>query len=69
MFPVAPKSIENVCPSEQSGQIAQLVGQLNRIVNDDGGEKAAPGDDVVTQEKLGLLDRADKLVTGLNRVQ
>ncbi len=68
-FPVVPKSVEAACPSESSGMIAQLVGQLNRVINDVRGEKAAPGGDVVTEEKPGLLEKADKLVAGLNRVQ
>jgi hypothetical protein len=68
-FPLAPKSVEAVCPSEQSGQIAQLVGQLNRVINDVRGEKAAPGGDVVTEEKAGLTDKAEKLVASLNKIQ
>lgn len=69
MFPVVPKSVDAACPSESAGQIAQLVSQLNRIINDIRGEKAAPGGDVIVEEKQGLLDKADKLITGLNSVQ
>jgi hypothetical protein len=66
---VLPKSIEAACPSETSGSIAQLGSQLSRVLTDIRGEQAAPGGDVVTESKPGLTDRADKLVTSLNRVQ
>jgi hypothetical protein len=66
---VLPKSIEAACPSETSGSIAQLGSQLSRVLTDIRGETAAPGGDVVTESKPGLTDRADKLVTSLNRVQ
>ncbi len=66
---VLPKSIEAACPSETSGSIAQLGSQLSRVLTDIRGEQAAPGGDVVTESKPGLTDRAEKLVTSLNRVQ
>jgi hypothetical protein len=66
---VLPKSIEAACPSETSGSIAQLGSQLSRVITDIRGEQAAPGGDVVTESKPGLLDKAEKLVTNLNRVQ
>ncbi len=66
---VLPKSIEAACPSETTGQIAQLGSQLNRLVNDVRGEQAAAGGDVVTETKPGLLEKADKLVAALNKVQ
>jgi hypothetical protein len=66
---VLPKSIEAACPSETSGSIAQLGSQLSRVITDIRGEQAAPGGDVVTETKPGLLDKADKLGTNLNRVQ
>lgn len=66
---VLPKSIEAACPSETSGSIAQLGSQLSRVLTDIRGETAAPGGDVVTESKPGLMDRAEKLVTSLNRVQ
>jgi len=66
---VLPKSIEAACPSETSGSIAQLGSQLSRVLTDIRGETAAPGGDVVTESKPGLTDRAEKLVTSLNRVQ
>ena len=66
---VLPKSIEAACPSETSGSIAQLGSQLSHVVTDIRGEQAAPGGDVVTESKPGLLDRAEKLATSLNRVQ
>lgn len=66
---VIPKSIEAACPSESAGQIAQLGGQLNKLITDIRGEQAGAGGDVITETKAGLLERADKLVTGLNKVQ
>jgi hypothetical protein len=66
---VLPKSLEAACPSETAGSIAQLGSQLSRVLTDIRGEQAAPGGDVVTESKPGLLDRAEKLVTSLNRVQ
>jgi hypothetical protein len=66
---VLPKSVEAACPSETAGSIAQLGSQLGRVLTDIKGEQAAPGGDVVTESKPGLVDRADKLVTNLNRVQ
>ncbi len=66
---VLPKSIEAACPSETAGSIAQLGSQLSRVLTDIRGEQAAPGGDVVTETKPGLIERADKLVTSLNRVQ
>ncbi len=66
---VIPKSIEAACPSESAGAIAQLGGQLNKLITDIRGEQAGAGGDVITETKAGLLERADKLVTGLNKVQ
>lgn len=63
---VVPQSVQAACPSETQGQIGQLVGQLTHLIGDIRGEPAA----VEGQEpKAGLLERADKLVTGLNKVQ
>lgn len=66
---VAPKSVSAACPSETSGMIAQLGGQLGRLVNDVKGEQAAAGGDAVVDQKPGLLERADKLAASLNKVQ
>jgi hypothetical protein len=66
---VLPKSLEAACPSETAGSIAQLGSQLSRVLTDIRGEQAAPGGDVVTESKPGLTERAEKLVTSLNRVQ
>jgi len=66
---VLPKSIEAACPSETAGSIAQLGSQLSRVLTDIKGEQAPSGGDVVTETKPGLTEKAEKLVTGLNRVQ
>ncbi len=66
---VLPKSIEAACPSETAGAIAQLGSQLSRVLSDIKGEQAPAGGDVVVETKPGLTEKADKLVTGLNRVQ
>jgi len=65
---VDPRSIEAACPSATTGQIGQLVSQLAHILTEIRGEQAAAGD-MVTDPKPGLLDKADRLVVGLNRVQ
>ncbi len=66
---VLPKSFDAACPSETAGAIAQLGSQLGRVLTDIRGEQAAPGGDVVTDTKPGLVDRADKLVKALERVR
>ena len=65
---VLQKSIEAACPSETAGAIAQLGSQLGRVLTDIRGEAATPGN-IEEDKKAGLIDRADKLVTSLNRVQ
>lgn len=64
---LAPKAIEAVCPSETVGQIGQLVSQFAKLLTEIRGEQAAQGD-MVTDPKPGLLEKADKLQTGLNQV-
>lgn len=66
---VITKSVEAACPSESSGQIAQLGGQLNKLITDIRGEAAGAGGDVITETKAGLLEKADKLIVNLNKVQ
>jgi hypothetical protein len=65
---VLPKSIEAACPSETAGSIAQLGNQLTKVITDIRGEAATPGD-MQEDKKPGLLERADRLVTNLNKVQ
>ena len=65
---IVPKSMEGACPSETAGQVGQLVSQLTRLINDVRGETAAAGE-AITEPKPGLLERADLLVTNLNKVQ
>jgi hypothetical protein len=64
---IVPKSFEAACPSETAGQVVQLAGQLNRLINDIRGEAAGPNE--ITEPKPGLLERAERLVTNLNKVQ
>jgi hypothetical protein len=66
---VLPKSIEAAFPSETAGAMAQLGSQLGHVITEIRGEEAAPGGDVVTESKPGLLERAEKLATALNRVK
>jgi hypothetical protein len=68
-FAVTPASFNKVCPSETSGQIAQLGAQLGGILRDIQGEKAAAGGDVITEEKPGMLERADTLANSLRKVE
>lgn len=65
---VIPKSIEAACPSETAGQSAQLASQLSKLLTDIKGEAPAAGE-AITEPKPGLLERADKLVANLNKVQ
>lgn len=65
---LVPKSLEAACPSETTGQIGQLVSQLAHILTEIRGEQAAAGD-MVTDPKPGLLEKADRLQAGLNKVQ
>src|SRR5262249_40463520 len=64
---VVPKSISAACPSETTGQVAQLGGQLSHLVNDIRGDQPVPG--AIEEPKPGLLERADKLIQALNKVQ
>ncbi|MBX3230232.1 MAG: hypothetical protein KIT84_24630 [Labilithrix sp.] len=68
---VVPRSIEAAMPSETSGQIGQLVSQLTNMINAIRGEQPVQGPEggSVVEPKPGLLERADRLVTGLNKVQ
>lgn len=66
---VVPKTFEAACPGGSSGQITQLGAQMNGFIHDIRGDKQAAGDqDVVQDSKPGLLERADKLITALNKV-
>jgi hypothetical protein len=66
---VLQKSIDAACPSETSGAIAQLGSQLAKVITDIRGEAGAAGSEMVQEGKVGLLERAEKLMTGLNKVQ
>jgi hypothetical protein len=65
---VVPKTFDKACPNEMSSQAAQLAAQIGNVIRDIKGEGQASAD-VVADTKAGLLERADKLVTGLQKVQ
>jgi len=65
---IVPKSMEGACPSETSGQVGQLIGQLSRLISDIKGDAPAGGE-AIQEPKPGLIERADRLVTNLNKVQ
>ena len=67
-IPVVSKTFEKVCPSEAAGGVAQLKAQIGGFIRDIKGEGPAQAD-VVTDAKAGLLERADKLIAGLQKVQ
>lgn len=67
-IPVANKSFDKVCPSEAAGGVVQLRVQIAGFIRDIRGEGPA-AQDVVTDAKAGLLERADKLQLGLSKVQ
>jgi hypothetical protein len=64
---VLPKTFEKVCPSETAGQKAQLAAQIGSMIREIKGEGQA-SQEIVTDTKPGLLERADKLVVGLQKV-
>lgn len=69
-FYVLPGSFNQVCPSETQGQAAQLGAQLAGVIREIKGEgPAAKGEEIVQDTKAGLLERADKLIEGLKRVE
>ncbi|MBX3201313.1 MAG: hypothetical protein KF894_24470 [Labilithrix sp.] len=65
---VVPQSIDAAFPSETAGQVGQLVSQLSRLLSDVRGEAPAAGE-AISEPKPGLLERADTLVTNLNKVK
>jgi hypothetical protein len=67
---VVPKTFETVCPSAQSGHIAQLGAQIGEFIHTIRGEGQAAGgaEDAVQDPKPGLLERADKLADQLNKI-
>jgi len=65
---IVPKTFASVCPSESAGQATQLAAQIGGFIRDIKGEGPAAAD-IVTDTKAGLLERADKLMTGLQKVQ
>jgi hypothetical protein len=66
---VVPKTFDTVCPSAQSGQIAQLAAQIGEFTHSIRGEgQPAGNDDVVQDSKPGLVERADKLMDQLNKI-
>jgi hypothetical protein len=67
-IPVATRTFEKICPTEAAGGVAQLVAQIGGFTRDIRGEGPAQPD-VVTDTKAGLLERADKLLLGLQKVQ
>jgi hypothetical protein len=64
---VVPKTFDKVCPNETAGASAQLAAQIGNMIRDIKGEGQSA--DIVTDTKAGLLERADKLVLGLQKVQ
>jgi hypothetical protein len=64
---VAPKTFDKVCPNEQAGAAAQLAVQLGSILKQIKGEGQAQAD-VIQESKPGLTERADKLITSLEKV-
>jgi hypothetical protein len=67
---VVPKTVETVCPSATSGQLAQLGAQIGGLIREVRGEQGAdaPPQDTVQDSKPGLLQRADKLIDELSKI-
>jgi hypothetical protein len=64
---VAPKTFDKACPNENAGALAQLAAQLGNTLTAIRGEGQAQ-QDVIQESKPGLIERADKLITGLEKV-
>ena len=56
-------------PERDGGPVRAARSQLGHVIRDIRGEGPAAAGDIVTDAKPGLLERADKLVAGLNKVQ
>jgi hypothetical protein len=67
---VVPKTFETVCPSAQSGHIAQLGAQIGEFIRTIRGEGQGGGgaEDAVQDPKPGLIERADKLADQLSKI-
>jgi hypothetical protein len=66
---VAPRTFEKACPSEVSGQTAQLAAQIGNVIHDIRGDTAAAPEGAIVDTKDGLLQRVDKVVAGLDKVK
>ena len=66
---VAPRTFEKACPSEVSGQTAQLAAQIGNVIHDIRGDTAAAPEGAIVDVKDGLLQRVDKVVAGLDKVK
>jgi hypothetical protein len=66
-IPIVPKTFDKVCPSEAAAGIAQLQVQIGSFIREIKGEGQGSAD-IVTDTKPGLLERADKLLAGLQKV-
>lgn len=64
---LAPQSFEAACPSETRSQAAQLGFKLSDILTEIRGEGPAPEGAIVDQ-KPGLLETADLLIKGLEKI-
>ncbi len=65
---VVPKTFETACPSAKAGQVSQLGAQMGNFIHDIRGDKPAGTEDIVQDSKPGLIERADKLMTELEKV-
>jgi hypothetical protein len=66
VMPVSPTSFDKVCPSPTKGPIAQLMSNMNSLVDDIQGQKGDDSNGV--DAKPGLSDVASKLADSLNKV-
>jgi hypothetical protein len=64
---VTPGSFDAVCPSETKSMIAQLAIKLGDLITEIRGEPK-PSGDIVQDVKPGLLEQADTLSKGLDKV-
>ncbi|MEO6418274.1 MAG: hypothetical protein ABIP39_02640 [Polyangiaceae bacterium] len=64
-----PRTFEKACPSEISGQTAQLAAQIGNVIHDVRGDGPPAADAPIADTKDGLLQRVDKLIAGLDKIK
>jgi hypothetical protein len=64
---VVPSSFQKACPSDNAVQAKQLAASIGSFIHDIKGDEKVEG--IETDTKPGLLETADKLASGLSKVE